>query len=380
MSNEVDVLLVVGRSGGVDVAVVDGDVAALVLHHHDGIVAVVGGGDLEVAQGDVACLVERHHAVDLRVLVVAVAAAGVLVVTDLYVALSALALDGEGVHGPHAFNIRNAHAFVVGACLHFQRYGAFHTQCAQVVDGLLQRGVGACSVGSHYVVAALSAGHGDGGGGGRVDVNGRTVDHNAGDGGGGGLVYGGIGLHVVGEPEVISTAVGNGVAVDELVVGRERGHGARLVDVVGVDGRGGVNGRTVDHCVGVVNGRTVDHNAGDGGWCQLALCLYCYLQHLHVGLSLQYFAHANVLGGDSGHNNIGLLVALGLDGEVRTSVAALAHVLDGELSAVDSCLGDDGVELGTAARDILDEFVVVDLATLVDIEVGSVVEGEALVS
>ena len=83
--------------GSVEIAIVDGDVAALVLHHDDGLIGNVGCGDFQVAQRDIAGFVEGDDAIVLLVLVVAVATGGVLVVIDLDIALSAFALEGEGV-------------------------------------------------------------------------------------------------------------------------------------------------------------------------------------------------------------------------------------------------------------------------------------------
>ena len=187
---------------------------------------------------------------------------------DLHVALAALALDGEGVDGTHAWDVGNANLLVVFACLHLQRDGSFHTQRAKIVNGSLDGGVVAAL--SYGVVAALACCHANGGSDGGGYVNGSTVDHDAVERGAGCLSDGCLSVHVDGQPEVVGTCLGNVVGTVELLAGREVGAGPRLIDVLCSSGL-------------AVGGHV---EGSDGGWCQLALGLNGNLQHLHVGLSL----------------------------------------------------------------------------------------------
>ena len=160
--------------------------------------------------------------------------------------------------------------------------------------------------------------------------NGSIVGRDAVERSRGGLALLGFGGHVVGQPEVVGSALGDGIFAGEGVVGRERGRRACLIDVEGIK-----------H-LGI---RAFDVERSDDGRREFALSLDSDAQHADVGLSLQHFADADVLGCDGGDGDVGLLVSFGLDGEVRTRIAALTDILDGELATVEVGIGDDGVEL-----------------------------------
>ena len=99
-------------------------------------------------------------------LVVAVAASSIVVVIDLHVALTALTLNGEGVCGSHALDVRHAHFLVVFTGLDLEHHGTFHAQRAKVIDGTLNGS--RVGIGTHGVSTALATGHGDSGTGSRL--------------------------------------------------------------------------------------------------------------------------------------------------------------------------------------------------------------------
>ena len=126
MTNEVHVLLDVGCYRSMDVAVVDGDVTAFVLHHHHSIVVNVDSSNLQILQRYIISFVKCYNSVNLRILIIAVAARGVLVVIDLHIALTAFTLDGQRVRSTHTYNIRYANLLVVFTCSDLQRHGSIH--------------------------------------------------------------------------------------------------------------------------------------------------------------------------------------------------------------------------------------------------------------
>ena len=202
------------------VAVVDSDVAAAVLHHHQCLVSrCVGGCDFEVVQCDVTCFIERNDAIVFLMLIVGIATGDVVVLVDLDIALAALTFERQGVHASHTFDVGDAHLLIVLAGLDLQRHRTFHAQCADVVDGSLDGGV--VAVLPHGVVAALAAGNGDGCRGGVGYVNGSAVDRHTVERSRGGLSYLGGGLHVVGQPEVVGSTVSDLILGVEHFVGRE---------------------------------------------------------------------------------------------------------------------------------------------------------------
>ena len=209
---------------------------ALVLDHHHGLICLVLGANLKVAQGHVTGLIECHHTIVLLVLVVAITASGVVVVIDLHIALTALTLNGEGVGGSHALDVGDAYLLVVGTGLDLEHHGAIHAQCTEVVDGALNGGI--VGILAHGVGAALAAGHGDGGGGGRlVNRHYGSVDGDRLERGLSRVTHLGITLDVGHDPEVVGAFFLDDHAVGEGSGGREGGGGPRLIDAQGAGSR-----------------------------------------------------------------------------------------------------------------------------------------------
>ncbi len=363
VSHETDILASRSADGSVQIAVVDGGMTAFVLHHHHGLVGFVGGIDFEIFQRDVVGLVECHHAVVLQVLVVAVAARGVVVVENLHVALSALALQRECVRGTQTLYIRYAYLFVIFSGLNLQGHRTFHAQCAEVVDGSLNRGIVAAL--AYGVLTALSAGNSDGSRCRLVDADGRFACSNAVQRHFARLPYFGVSLHVAANPEIVGAGLGERVLLAELLDGRECRGIVGTIDVVSLDGFapcGEVERRDVERAL-----------------IRIAFGLDGHLQHLHLGLSFQHFGGTDVLGGNTYHFNGLLLVALHLDGEVRTGIAAGTNILNGNLSAVLRGVGYYRVELSRRTGEVHDELFIVHLAALIYIKVCGVGKREALV-
>ena len=343
------------------VAVVDGSMTALVLHHYNGLVSLVGGVNLKILQCDVVCLVQSNHTIILLVLVVAIAASGVVVMINLHVALSAFTFQCESVLCAQTLDVWYAHLLVILASLYLQCHRTVHAQPPEVVNGTLDGCV--CPALANGIFAVFSACN-------RYTCRCRIGDadclvasHDAGKCCLCRLSYLGIGIHVIANPEVVRASLVKSVTLAELLYWRERRGIACAVDVLCADSIA---------CSGDVERREVD-----SALVGIALGHHLYFQHLHVALAFQHLVSADVLGHNADNLHRFFLVSLCLDGEVRTCITACSDILDGEFSAILIRIRNYWVELSRRTRKVSDEFLIVYLAALIYIKVCGISERDA---